>query len=404
MEQGERYDPRASEWVQALATVPHPQRYFYDKSKDVRAERAPDGVVWLYRHDDIVAINRHPAVLGTGGHGSQFGNDNPLIPLEIDGEEHRKWRRLLDPLFAPKRVALLTDSVRHLASELIEGFLPNGEAELYEDFCVPLPCLTFLRLVGAPVEDLDFFLEFKDGVLHPAGDSMEEMQANMVVAAGKIYEYFVGFLADKRKNAEHLDDVIAHLIRSNVDGEPITDATLVNILFLLMFAGLDTVTSAMSLAFAWLGQHPAERDRLIADKSLIPAAVEEMMRYESPVPSGIRYASEDIDLGDGLVIKAGEAIHVSWAAANVDPTFYDDPLTTNFDRGRKDHLVFASGTHRCLGSHLARLEMRLAVEELLDRIPNYSVADDDSLVYDNVAVRMVKRLPITFPVPAVAGG
>jgi cytochrome P450 len=403
MEQGERYDPRSSEWVQALAGAPYPQRFYYDKVQDMRAERAPDGVLWLYRHDDILAVNRHPAVLGTGGRGSQFGNDNPLIPLEIDGEDHRKWRRLLDPLFAPKRMALLEDSVRQLARELIERFLPNGEAELYEAFCVPLPCLTFLRLVGAPVSDLGFFLEFKDGVIHPAGDSKEETEANMVVAAGKIYEYFVGFLAEKRENADHQDDVIASLIKSEVDGEPISDLTLVSILFLLLFAGLDTVTSALSLAFAWLGQHPDQRDRLIADKSLIPAAVEEIMRYESPVPSGIRYATEDIDLGDGLVIKAGDAIHASWAAANIDPTFFDEPLTANFDRARKDHMVFASGTHRCLGSHLARLEMRLAVEELLDRIPNYSVGPEDSLLYDNVAVRMVKRLPITFPVPAVAG-
>jgi cytochrome P450 len=263
--------------------------------------------------------------------------------------------------------------------------------------------LTFLRLVGAPVADLDFFLEFKDGVIHPAGDSMEEMQANLVVAATKIYEYFVGFLAEKRKTAEHEDDVIASLIKSEVDGGPMSDLNLVNILFLLMFAGLDTVTSSMSCAFAWLGQHPAERDRLVRDRSLIPAAVEEIMRYESPVPAGFRYAVEDIDLGGGLVIKAGEAIHASWAAANVDPTFYDDPLSVDFSRGRKDHMVFASGTHRCLGSHLARLEMRLATEELLDRIPNYTVGPEDSLIYDNVAVRMVKRLPITFPVPAVAG-
>jgi cytochrome P450 len=403
MEQGERYDPRLSEWVQALASAPHPQQHYFDKAKDVRAERAPDGVVWLYRHDDIIAVNRHPEVTGTGGRGGSFGNDNPLIPLEIDGADHAKWRRILDPLFAPKKVMLLEDSVRQLARELIDGFLPSGEAELYNDFCVPLPCLTFLRLVGAPVEDLDFFLEFKDGVIHPQGDTKEEVEANMVVAAGKIYEYFVGLLADKRKTAAQDDDVIANLIRSEVDGEPLTDLHLVNILFLLMFAGLDTVTSSLSLAFAWLGQNPAERDRLVNDRSLIPAAVEEIMRYESPVPAGFRYAEADIDLGDGLVIKAGEAIHASWSAANVDPNHYDDPLKVDFGRGRKDHMVFASGTHRCLGSHLARLEMRLAIEELLDRIPNYTVADDDSLVYDNVAVRMVKRLPITFPVPAVAG-
>ncbi len=187
--------------------------------------------------------------------------------------------------------------------------------------------MTFLRLVGAPVEDMDFFLEFKEGVVHPQGETTEEIDANMAAAGGKLMEYFVGFLAEKRKNADKDDDIIANLIKSEIDGQPLAEFDLVNILFLLMFAGLDTVTSSMSCIFAWLGQHPEERKRLVEDPSLIPAAVEELMRYESPVPAGMRYAEEEIDLGDGLVIKAGEEINAFWAAANVDPTFYDDPLT-----------------------------------------------------------------------------
>jgi cytochrome P450 len=379
-----------------------PQNFYCDKAGTVRAECA-DGVVSLYRHDDIIKINRHPAILGNGGQGGSFGNDNPLIPLEIDGEDHKKWRRLLDPLFAPKQMAPLEESVRELAGELIDRFLQRGEAELYEAFCVPLPCLTFLRLVGAPIADLDFFLDFKDGVIHPEGETVEEMNANMAVAGGKLLEYFAGFLADRRAETEEKNDIIAVLLRSKVDGEPITELELLNILFLLMFAGLDTVTASMSCIFAWLGQHPEERDRLVADPSLIPAAVEEIMRYESPVPSGQRFATEDIDLGGGLVIKAGDAIHAIWAAANVDPTAYDDPLRVDFGRGRMNHIVFASGTHRCLGSHLARLELRIAVEELLHRIPDYAVTAGDQLVYDNVSVRAVTHLPVSFRSHSVTG-
>ncbi len=401
MDQAGRYDPRVVAFTQSLKDEPHPQDVYYDKAKNVRAERA-DGAVLLYRHDDILRVNRHPGVLGTGGRGGTFGNDNPLIPLEIDGEDHKKWRRILDPMFAPKQVARLEDSVRRLAAELIERFLPAGHADLYTDFCVPLPCLTFLRIIGAPETDLDFFLEFKDGVVHPKGNSVEELDANMAAAGAKLLEYFVGFLAEKRKTADRYDDVIAQLIRSEIDGEPLPDADLVNILFLFMFAGLDTVTSAMSLILAWLGEHPAERERLVKDRSLVPGAVEEIMRYESPVPAGVRYAVQDIDLGDGLVIHSGEAIHAVWAAANVDPTFHDDPLTVDFARGRTNHMVFASGTHRCLGSHLARLELRIAVNEILDRIPDYAVGPKESLIFNNVAVRMVSALPITFPVSAVS--
>jgi cytochrome P450 len=395
MTEAVRYDPRISGLSQRVKTMAQPQDVYYDKANNVRAENL-DGALHLYRHQDIVQINRHPAVLGNGGRGGSFGHDARLIPLEIDGEDHRKWRRLLDPMFAPKQVTRLEGQVRQLARELIDGFASAGKADLYKDFCTPLPCLTFLRLVGAPVEDLDFFVEFKEGVVHPKGETTEEIDANMAVAGGKLMEYFVGFLAEKRKTAAEHDDVIANLITSEIDGEPLAEFDLVNILFLLMFAGLDTVTSSMSCIFAWLGQHPEERRRLVDDASLIPAAVEELMRYESPVPSGMRYPEADIDLGDGLVVAAGTQINAFWATANVDPTFFDDPLTVRLDRGRKDHMVFASGTHRCLGSHLARLELRLAVEELLKRLPDYTV-DADALTYDNCAVRTVENLWISFP-------
>ena len=395
MEQAPRFDPRIAPFSQSVKDMKDPQKVYYDKAKNVRAERI-EGVVHLYRMADIVAINRHPAVTGTGGRGGSFGNDGALIPLEIDGSEHKKWRRLLDPMFAPKQVIRMEESVRSLAAELIDGFAADGKVDLAKEFCLPLPCLTFLRLLGAPVEDLDFFLEFKDGVIHPQGETLEEMNANMAVAGGKLLEYFSNFLATRRAETEPGDDIIAQLLRSEVEGEALTDLELLNILFLFMFAGLDTVTSSMSCTLAWLGQHPEERQRLVEDPSLIPAAVEEIMRFESPVPGGMRYADqEDIDLGDGLVIKKGEAMYPLWAAANVDPNAFENPLKVDFSR-RANHIVFASGLHRCLGSHLARLEMRLAVEELLARIPEYSITEGEELVYDNISVRNVTYLPITF--------
>jgi cytochrome P450 len=394
VEEAPRFDPRLSRFTQSVADMANPQTVYHDKAANVRAERI-DGVVHLYRQADIVAINRHPAVLGTGGRGGSFGHDGKLIPLEIDGNDHKKWRRLLDPMFSPKQVIRLEDSVRDLARELIDAFADKGKADLAKDFSVPLPCLTFLRLLGAPVEDLDFFLEFKDGVLHPKGETQEEQSEHMAAAGAKLMAYFNDFLAMRRAATEKTDDIIGALLTAEVEGEPLNEFDLLNILFLFMFAGLDTVTSSMSCTFAWLAQHPDELERLVDDPSLIPAAVEEIMRYESPVPSGMRYAEDEIDLGDGLVIHKGEAMHPIWAAGNVDPNAYPDPLTVDFSR-RPNHIVFASGTHRCLGSHLARLEMRLAVEEMLKRIPRFSIAPDEKLVYDNVAVRNVVYLPIVF--------
>ena len=264
--------------------------------------------------------------------------------------------------------------IRQLAGELIDKFASRGEAELHDEFCVPLPSLTFLRLVGAPIEDLDFFIDFKDNVIHPAGDTVEEMDANMAVAGAKLLEYFVKFLAERRKETEQKDDVISVLLRSEVDGKPIEELDLLNIMFLLMFAGLDTVTSSLSCIFAWLGQHPEERDRLIADRSLLPAAIEEIMRYESPGSIGAASRRPKTSISaTAWSSRRAKRIHAFWAAANVDPTHYDDPLTVNFDRGRQSHIVFASGTHRCLGSHLARMELRIALDEILTRIPDYTV-------------------------------
>jgi cytochrome P450 len=391
-----RFDPRIEGLVASLPDDPDPQLVYRQKAGDVRFERMA-GAVHLYRMRDILAVNRDPTVLGTGGRGGAFATDMPLIPLEVDGPEHATWRRLLDPMFSPKRTRALERSVRDRAAGLIDGCLAEladgGRVEFYSRFCMPLPCLTFLRLVGAPEADLGFFLEFKEGVVHPAGDTVEEMNANMAAAGMKLYQYFTEFIAERR-TAPPTDDVLGELLTAQVAGRPVTDLELLNIMFLLMFAGLDTVSASLSCLVGWFARHPAERDRVVADEGLLPGAIEELMRYESPVPSGTRYATVELDLGDGLVIAPGEAIHTLWAAANVDPTAFDDPLRPALDRPRHTHIAFASGTHRCLGSHLARMELRVALEELHRRIPRYRIAPGEELRFSNISVRSAQYLPI----------
>ena len=387
--------PNKTVFSQSMKSSASPQSVYFDKAKNVRAERF-EGIVHLYRFDDITRINRHPDIRGTGARGGMLNKNMLLIPLEVDGPDHKKWRQLLDPMFSPKRIAHLEESIRRLAAELIDDFAGAGSADLVEKYCIPLPCGSFLRLVGAPVEDLGFFLDFKNGLLHAGGDTEEEQRANMEAAGGVMIEYLFKFIARRRAETEEQPDVASALIWADVEGEKLNDFDLMNILFLLMFAGLDTVTASMACIFAWLAGHPAERKRLNDDRSMIPKAVEEIMRYESPVVAGVRYAAADIDLGDGLELKSGEAIVAIWGAANVDPNAFDKPLEVDFDRARTNHIVFASGLHRCLGSHLARLELRIAVEEFLDRIPDYQVTVGETLEWDNQAVRTVARLPITF--------
>jgi cytochrome P450 len=389
------FDFRLSQYGRATESIQPPQPYLADKVANTRYERVEDGVVYLYRYKDIIRINRHPKVLGIGGRGPAFGAPMPLIPLEIDGEDHAKWRRVLDPMFAPRQVASLEDVVRTLTRELIDGFAADGVVEMYSKFCVPLPCLTFLRLFGAPTEDLDFFLDCKERMLRPSGDTPEKNQEIMQAAGIRLMDYFNQLLARRRAEPPR-DDVLGTLMTATIDGQPISDLDLMNIIVLLMFAGLDTVTSSLSLMIDWLARHSDQRRRVVADPALIPGLVEELLRYESPVPVGTRYPIEDIDLGDGLVIKAGEAILASWATANLDPAAHEDPLTINIDRPRHQHIAFASGTHRCLGSNLARLELRLAIEELHSRISEYQILTGEQVHYVNLPVRAAEYLPLKF--------
>lgn len=388
----EPYDFRLSDYARTIEPMEHPQQYLADKVAMTRYERAADGAIYLYRHEDILKLNRHPAVLGNGGRGSMVAG-MPLIPLEVDGGEHAKWRRLLDPLFAPRQVARLEDTVRELTAELVEGFANDATVEMYSKFCVPLPCITFLRLFGAPVKDLDFFLDYKRDMLRPECDTPEENFQKMQAAALRLAGYFSDVLQMRRTEGPE-DDILWALLQAKVDGEPLNDAQLLSIIMLLMFAGLDTVTASLSLMITWLAQHPEHRRRIVADPNLTRGLLEELLRYESPVQTGTRYTAEDVDLGDGLVIKAGEAVLVSWATANLDPYAHTNPFGVDIERPRHQHIAFASGTHRCLGSNLARLELRVALEELHKRLPDYSIQPGKAIRWVNMPVRAVEYLPL----------
>lgn len=387
------YDFRLSDYARSIETLEHPQDYLAEKVATTRFERSPDGAIYLYRHEDILKLNRHPAILGNGGRGSMVPG-MPFVPLEVDGDEHSRWRRILDPLFAPKQIARLEGTIRELTAELVDGFADDASVEMYSRFCVPLPCITFLRLFGAPVEDLDFFLDYKRDMLRPECDTPEENFEKMQGAALRIAAYFIDVM-QKRRKAGPGDDILWALLQAEIDGEPLSEAQLLSIIMLMMFAGLDTVTASLSLMIHWLAQHPDVRQRIIADPTLTRGLVEELLRYESPVQTGTRYAAEDVDLGDGLVIKEGEAILASWGTANLDPNAHPDPLGVDIDRPRHQHIAFASGTHRCLGSNLARLELRVALDELHKRLPNYSLQPGETIRLVNMPVRTIEYLPLS---------
>ena len=355
---------------------------------------APDGMPLVTRMAELIALNRHPAVHATDGVHFNLGSKRPLIPLDLDGAEHTRFRKLLDPLFAPKSVARLSDQVRDLTNALIDDFAGKGEVEFFEAFCVPLPTQIFIRLLGLPMSDLPRFVAFKDATVRPDGATEEERDAHRARAGETMYTYLQDVLVQRRREPPR-EDLIGGFLTTEVDGDRLSDEDIIDICYLLVIAGLDTVTSSISCLVAWLAQHPQERDRLVADPTGLPAAIEELMRFESPVHLGHRWIAEDIEV-EGRRFQGGTKVMVVWASANLDPDAIVDPLTVDNSRADVRHVGFASGFHRCLGSHLARLELRIALEELHRRLPDYHITPGAAPVYLNYGVRAAIQLPLSF--------
>jgi cytochrome P450 len=334
-------------------------------------------------------------VRATDGVHLPLGATEPLIPLMIDGPEQRTYRRLLDPLFSPKAVQRLVPEVRRLTDQLIDGFIEQGRTELLTSFCAVLPTTVFLELLGLPASELPMLLRFKDAVIRPEGETRDEQLA-FAEREGRTVRDYLGRVFDEREASGELgDDLIGGLLTAEVDGRTLSRAEIMNIVYLLVVAGLDTVTASLTCLFAWLAQHPAERAELVADPSLVPSAVEELLRFESPVMYGSRYVSQGFTMGD-REFATGEWVDVMWASANVDPDAFTDPLHVDLRRARNAQIAFASGPHRCLGSNLARMELATAIDQFHRRIPEYRITEGQQPQFLNVGVRFAVHLPISF--------
>ncbi len=353
---------------------------------------ATDDGVMLTRHDDVMYALRHPEIFSSDMDAVALGNIRPLIPLQIDPPDHVKFRKILDPLFAPKEVARLEEEVRALTNRLIDGFVDRGRVELNEEFAVPLPCTVFLALMGLPQEDLDTFLGYKDDIIRPEGMMTPEAHAIRVRTAQEMYAYFGEVIESRRR--EPRDDLVTRFVEAEVDGHHLSDEDILDICFLFIIAGLDTVTATLTCSVAYLATHPEHRRELAADPSLVPHAIEELLRWESPVPGVARVLAQDVEL-HGETFPAGSKCTVLIGSANTDDAEFADAETVDFGREANRHLGFGGGIHRCLGSHLARLELRVALEELHRRIPDYELAPDAQPVYTS-GLRSVEHLDLVF--------
>jgi cytochrome P450 len=327
------------------------------------------------------------------------GNTLPLIPLGIDPPQHARYRRLLDPLFSPRRMEAQEADIAERVNQFIDAFIDRGSCNFTTEFAELFPSSVFLGLMGLPWEELDTLVRLRDGLLHPGAPESTATQRSAIQrqTAQEVYAYFGRILDDRAANPR--DDVLSSIIGGGADDSPPSDRLsrdeALAICFVLLTAGLDTVTDSLTCFWAFLARHPAQRREIASDPEVIPHAVEELLRWETPVPLVVRWARQESALGD-QVVAAGHHVLVNISAANLDPAEFSDPLEVRFDRRGNKHLAFGGGAHRCLGSHLARRELRIALREWHRRIPEYGLAPGYEVRY-RPPLRFVPDLQLCWP-------
>jgi cytochrome P450 len=380
----------------AFARAPQP---YFQRMRDTNpVMRTPSifsdagSAVFVARHDDVEQVLRDPERFS-----SKWAPDLPfgfpMIPLNIDPPDHLRYRRLLDPMFGPRRINAMEDDIAQRANALIDAFIERGECEFSRDFAIPLPCGVFVDLMGMPPDEIDDFIRWKEQILRGSGAAMMSTEDEVRLGAQReANDRFIRLIEERRR--EPRGDLLTEMLHAEFAGTRFSQEELLGILHLLLVAGLDTVTDSLSCFYAFLAQHSDHRRRIVDDPDIIPNAVEEMLRYESPVPFVPRIAAAASRLS-GTNIEPGDQLVLLIGSANTDERAHDDADRVDFDREAIRHFAFGAGIHRCLGSHLARLELRVSLREWHRRIPEYRLRDGVELEFSPV-LRQVEHLPLVF--------
>jgi cytochrome P450 len=326
----------------------------------------------------VTLVNEHPP------HDVRF----VAPPITTDPPDHAALRRVLLPPFSPRAVERLVPATRAACDELIDRFLSTGRADAAVDYAQHIPVLVTAKLLGLPDEDGDQFRTWVHETIEVGPTDVEVGRR----ATWEVIEYFRGQLDDRRRHGG--DDLVAWVAGAEVNGEPLPEKEQLGMLFLLLLAGIDTTWSAIGASLWHLATHPDDQMRLRADPALLPTASEEFLRFYSPVTMA-RLITADTELG-GCPVKAGERVLLSFPAANRDPEVFDDADRVVLDRGVNRHAAFGLGIHRCLGSNLARMELRVALEAWLARVPEFRLAEGSEVRWSAGQIRGPRSVPVVF--------
>jgi cytochrome P450 len=386
--------------TESLLNLAAPQPMYRDMIEQGGMASPTEGMVMVFTRELNDFVLRHHELFSSRIE-MPLGNVRPLIPLNVDPPKHSKYRKLMDPLFSPKRMDEQEVDITRRVNEFMDAFVDRGECNFTEEFAEVFPSSVFLGLMGLPESELRTMLRLRDGCLHPekidpnALFDVDARQAVMNANGADIYAYFEEQL-DARE-AKPTDDILTHFITAEIDGERLTREDILDTCYLFLIAGLDTVSDTLTCSYAYLAQHPEHRRQIAENPGLIPSAVEELLRWESPVPNGVpRVATQEVELPNGVTVPQGTVMMVSYGAANVDPAEFPDAFDVRFDRDQNRHIAFGGGVHRCLGSHLARRELRITLREWHQRIPDYRLKPGHEVLEYPPGLRHVKDLMLVW--------
>jgi cytochrome P450 len=346
--------------------------------------------VVAFAHDVETFTSRQILVVPPIGDGTQIPySDVAAPPITSDPPEHHWARRLILPIFSPQSVAKYEQGTRDLCHQLIDGFVDAGRADAAADYAQQIPVRVIATMLGVGTDRSDEFTSWVRGVLEVGLKDPVVRIANRV----KIIEFFMEQIADRRANPRD-DDLITELTQGEVDGHPIPDTHILGTCNLMLVAGIDTTWSAIGSSLWHLAQHPEHRAELRERPEIWPMAVEELLRAYSPVTMA-RLASKDVEVA-GCPIREGDRVLMTFPAANRDPDVFENPDEVILDREHNRHVAFGAGIHRCAGSNLARLELRVALETWLERIPEFALADPGSVTWAGGQVRGPRQCHVIF--------
>jgi len=371
-------------WDQLRGTCPvaHTDRY---------------GGAWLpVSHADVSAVARDTdhfssegAVLANKPPRDQWISTAPIggaPPITSDPPFHADARRLLLPAFSPQVVAEWEPEIRRLCNELIDNMGNIDTVDAAVQYAQNIPVYVIARMLGLPLEDSDYFRETVHMVLEEIGAEFGERQG----AFEKLDAYLTMHVQDHIDNPK--DDLIGFLLNAKIYDQPLSPEHVVGTIILLMVAGIDTTWSSIGSSIWHLAQYPSDLHRMVNEPELLPTAIEELLRMYAPVTMA-RIVSQDAEIG-GCPVKAGDSVLLPFPAANRDPEVFPDADKVIIDREENRHVAFGLGIHRCLGSNLARLELRVAVEVFIQRFPKFELANPSSVTWSLGQVRGPRKLPV----------